>query len=379
MSTQAPDVTFETLAEIDAVGDEWDELVDRVGGSPFTRPGWFAAWWNAFGEGRLEILTARAGDRLVGIVPLRRRGGIVESATNAYTPSFELVAEENVVAPLAGAIVARGGRGSVSFVDAGGAGARGLAAAAAEARLPFLVTTVQRSPYISIETDWDTFVASVGSKRNSDIRRRRRRLEEQGEVSVEIVSGGEHLRRALDEGFALEPSGWKLEERTAILSRPETVRFYTDLATWAADRGILRLLFLRVDGRPIAFEYGLEERGRGFILKGGHDPAFVRFAPSTLLLHARLEAAFSEGLESFEFLGDDEPWKRTWTSLVRERVQVQWFSASPLGRARRAALGTYLLQIRPRAKRTLGREARHPLLALRRRLERRRAGASASK
>ncbi len=379
MSTQAPDVTFETVAEIDAVAGEWDALVDRVGGSPFARPGWFAAWWNAFGEGRLEILAARAGERLAGIVPLRRRGGIVESLTNAHTPSFELAAEEDVVAPLAAAIVARGGRGSVSFVDAGGAGVQQLVAAAAEGNHPFLVTTLQRSPYVSIETDWQTFVAGVGSKRNSDIRRRRRRLEEEGEVSLEIVSGGEQLGRALEEGFALEPSGWKLEERTAILSRAETVRFYTDVATWASARGILRLGFLRLDGRPIAFEYGLEERGRGYLVKGGHDPAFARFAPSTLLLHARLEAAFSEGLESFEFLGDDEPWKRTWTPLVRERVQVQWFPASPLGRARKLALSTYLLQIRPRAKDKLGRAARHPVVALRRRLERRRAGASASK
>ena len=39
--------------------DEWDALADRVAATPFMRPGWIAAWWRAFGSGKLEVLTAR--------------------------------------------------------------------------------------------------------------------------------------------------------------------------------------------------------------------------------------------------------------------------------------------------------------------------------
>ena len=43
--------------EIDPrLAEEWDGLADRVGAAPWTRPGWVAAWWRAFGSGRLQIV-----------------------------------------------------------------------------------------------------------------------------------------------------------------------------------------------------------------------------------------------------------------------------------------------------------------------------------
>ena len=37
----------------------------------------------------------------------------------------------------------------------------------------------------------------------------------------------------------MEALGWKGEADTAILSRPETRRFYEELARWASARGLL--------------------------------------------------------------------------------------------------------------------------------------------
>src|SRR3982751_149503 len=68
---------------------EWDELVDRVGAGPFSRPGWFEAWWQAFGRGRLEVVTLRRQGELAAVLPLLRRHGTRRSLTNWHTPEFE--------------------------------------------------------------------------------------------------------------------------------------------------------------------------------------------------------------------------------------------------------------------------------------------------
>src|SRR6266566_178563 len=70
------------------VESEWEELADATCASPFRRPGWIAAWWHAFGEGRLELATVRFGGRLTVVLPLRRRLGALTSPSNWHTPDF---------------------------------------------------------------------------------------------------------------------------------------------------------------------------------------------------------------------------------------------------------------------------------------------------
>ena len=165
-----------------------------------------------------------------------------------------------------------------------------------------------------------------------------------------MTDGSDRLAERLQEVFAVEGMGWKAEGETAILSRPETHRFYSEVAGWASARGALRLLILRVDERPVAVDLALEERGIRYMLKGGFDPAYSWVAPGTLLLESGLEHAFAAGLRRVELGGGDDAYKLRWTEAVRERSLVQAF---PRG------LGTFewagFAFGRPAAKRVLRR------------------------
>src|SRR5439155_10777058 len=96
-----------------------------------------------------------------------------------------------------------------------------------------------------------------------------RSLEERGETRVSYEDGGDGLEDLLSEGFRLEGSGWKERAGTAILSDPTVEGFYRAVARWASQRGWLRLAFLRLDGRAIAFDICLEQGGAVYVLKGG--------------------------------------------------------------------------------------------------------------
>ena len=145
--------------------------------------------------------------------------------------------------------------------------------------------------------------------------------------------GGERLPALLDEGFAVEAAGWKGEQVSPSSSRPETLAFYRAVAEWAAERDLLKLAFLRLDGRPFAFDFCIEDGGIHYLLKTGFDPVLrqVRSRDDPPLRDAR-HARSRSGLRSYEFLGADEPWK---LRVDRDDARAHLFQAfAPTARGR---------------------------------------------
>lgn len=325
-------------AALDLYG-EWAGLAERTGASPFAHPGWIGTWADAFGGGPLSVQAVRRDGRLVAIAPFYMRPTGIVSPTNWHTPEFGLVAEDAQARDeLAAGLVERARhRLDVSFLSEGSGDLRAVREAADAANRLVVDRTIQRSMFVEIDGDWDGYKREVGSKVLREVRRRRRKLESEGEVTVEFHRPGDDLEELLEQGYAVEGSGWKDERGTAIASRPETRRFYTDVARWAAERGWLVLAFLRLDGRVAAFDLCLEYGSRSYVLKGGYDPAFRAFGPRTLLLHDSLERAFEHGMRSYEFLGADEEYKRRWATGAHVRRRIQAFPRTVTGRAGYAA------------------------------------------
>lgn len=324
---------------VSSLRGEWDDLADRCHAEPWLRPGWFEPWWSQFGRGHLMVLAARRQGRLAGVLPVAARAGVRASLANWHTPAFAPVAEsDHARAQLARGLLDGGGhRVELRFLDRGERTHEAFMATAREAHWRVIDRTLEASPYLEIRGDWASYAATRRGAFLADMRRRRRRLEERGAVTVEVSDGTERLAALLDEGFRIEGSGWKSASGTAISSHAETATFYRDLARWAAERGWLRLAFLRVEGRAVAFHFNLVFGGVHYNLKGGYDPEYARFAPSRLLHRELIEGAHRDGLSSYEFLGAAEPWKLEWTATTRDRQILQAFHGAALGRAEWAA------------------------------------------
>lgn len=324
--TGARNRSAEVWREIAPLAEEWEDLADRAGASPFLRPGWIAPWWSAFGRGALEVLTLREGGRLVAVLPLRRDKGALVATANSHTPEYGILAEDPDAADaMARAVIQRGARRlSLTYVPE--ADVQRVTRAASAARRPSAHDRLELSPYLPIEGKFEDYFGTIDGKLRRDLRRRLRRLGDEGEVVFETLDGRERLPELLDEGFAVEGSGWKDERGTAIDSNEVTRTFYGDVSAWAAERGLLRLSYLRLDGRVLAFQLAFEDVGSYFFIKGGFDPEMRKFAPQKLQVKHLIERAFEIGLDSFEFLGHVEDWKTEWTSLNRERHLVHAFS-----------------------------------------------------
>src|SRR3954451_3365201 len=238
---------YSVLDSIEPIAPEWDDLAARTRADPFARPGWFRTWWNAFGRGRLEIGVLRDDGRLSGVAPLHRHWATLLSAANVHSPHYAFIAEgPAAMRELVARTFERSPRHtSLCFLDGDADSTAEVERGARLAGRRLLTVTMQRSPYVAMRGTWDEFESELSSKFVRDLRRRRRQLDAEGTVAIEVADGSERLPDLLAEAFRLEPSGWKEKRGTAIVSNPRTRRFYGDLAEWAAAEGMLRLAFLR--------------------------------------------------------------------------------------------------------------------------------------
>jgi CelD/BcsL family acetyltransferase involved in cellulose biosynthesis len=313
---------------------EWGRLAERVAATPFLHPGFVLAWQRAFGSGLLTLATVRRAGDLVAALPFVRHGGAVAAPANWHTPQVGVLGEDNHSAKALAEVldVVHPRRISLAFVDREDERTSALCAGIEQAGYRTLQRTLTHSPYLELDGDWDGFESNMGPDVRAGLRRRRRRLEERGKVSFEVQDGQSCLQQWFDEVVKVEAMGWKGSQATAIGSRPDTLDFYREIATWAAERNWLRIHFLRLEGRPLAVSFALRANGVHYGLKIGYDAEYRRFAPGLLLLHEIVRNAFAVGVRRVEMLGADEAYKRNWCPETRETVGLQAFAPSIPGR-----------------------------------------------
>src|SRR5829696_7532441 len=179
---------------------EWERLARHADASPFLWPGWIAAWWRAFGTGQLEILTAYGSARLTGVLPLHRSRGALNSTTNFYTPLFGFLAEnETAMKQLTHALFSqRARRINLSYLAPIDTYASLTRAATDIGGYRVLTESCQVAPYVVTNGAWDEYERGLRRKFRSELRRRRRRLEEEGQLTLEVHDGTERLDELLE-------------------------------------------------------------------------------------------------------------------------------------------------------------------------------------
>ncbi len=192
-------------------------------------------------------------------------------------------------------------------------------------------------PYITLDASWAEPEQRFNSGRRSDFRRAQRHAEKLGALVFEVRSPKlDELEPLLDEALAVEALSWKGAEGSALACDPVRARFFRLYARAAAEKGILRMVFMRIAGRAVGMQIALECNQRFWLLKIGHDESVSKCSPGTLLMLHSVRYAASRGLLSYEMLGGVAPWTDTWTKTLRSCVVVR---AYPFSAAGMAALG----------------------------------------
>jgi CelD/BcsL family acetyltransferase involved in cellulose biosynthesis len=331
---------------------EWDALVTTTDDQPFYRHEFLRIWLDNFApRADLRVLLAREhSGKLAAALPLlqtraRLLGMPVRqlaSPANDHTPRFDMLAHDSAEAGrmFMEQIGEQRGWDLLLLRDVPPDGAAwGLYSAAQEAGYPAGTWDSLLSPYFEIPASEGEIEARLDAKFRANLRRRRRKLEGRGRVTLERVEGGPHLEARLLESFTLEASGWKGREGTAISQSAETEGFYRELARAASYGGYLALYILRVDGKPVASHYALQQKhsgkGRYLLLKPAYSEAYADCSPGHLLMHEVVRDLAARGeVHEFDFLGPNMEWKRDWAGAsARQHRWLFIFNRTPYGRA----------------------------------------------
>lgn len=333
-----------------ALEPEWNALVTESGNTIFCRHEFIRVWLQCFApRQRRRILTLRdSAGKLEAVLPLvERRSSLygvavreLSSAANLHSCRFDLVARDarKAAAAFVPWLLAQRTWDVLRLIDVPEGGKADAMLDEAQALgYPTGRWESHRSTYVSLPETYSELLARLHGKFKANLLRRRRRLEEKGQVTLERVEGGPELPRYLEEALALEMSGWKGRRGTAIAQDGPTREFYSELALTASARGALVLWFLRLDGRAVAMHYALEHAGRYLLLKPAYDEAHGECSPGQLLMNEVLKACIERGLAEFDFLGPEMPWERDWSDQTRSHHWLFLFRADWKGRALREA------------------------------------------
>lgn len=301
------------------LADEWNSLT-CARQHPLLRHEWFASSAEAFvPEDNLFIVTLRTNGRLRAVAPLAlvRRHGIkrleLMGASVLHEPSGLLYDDADSLAALCTAIT-RLPQPIVLQRIADASKVINWLSGHALGRGKLIQIPAASAPFIEIRSTWERYYQSLSSRRRYDFRRARTRLERVGTVSVEFISPNEtNLDLLMNEAMRIESSGWKSRAGSALMFNQSLQHFMRTFALRACRLGILQLCYLKVDNVSIATQIGIRYANRYWVLKIGYDEHWAEYSPGMQLTMEAVKFAFDQQLNSYEFLGTDEPWLRIWT------------------------------------------------------------------
>ena len=342
LSRKEDQVKIVSMDSFDALADEWDELALRTDAPPFSRPGWIRAWWSAFGRGELCILTYRRDGELSSVLPLARYRGLLRSCSNVHSPLFDGASSDpEGLQTLLTVALSESRRGVIlSELESESQLAVAARQVADQSRCRLFVLDQQAAPYVDSAMSREEFEHSLGASKRHQLRRKRRRLADAGELTYEVVERLDDLEDRLERFLRLEGSGWKASSGTAIRVRPETRRFYTDIAAWAMESNLLRLSFLCLDDQPVVGWFMIGDEAHQYSLKTGYDEEFSRYSPGMLLALEEIGRALESG-RTFEFGEGMNRMKEDLADAQRTAEQVALFPRSVRGTLARGAVVGY--------------------------------------
>lgn len=318
-----------TEAEMRGLVPEWKALWRRVpGATPFQSPSWLMAWWRQFGTGAPRVLIARAGEGLIGVLPLYllREPGLRKLLPIGIGLSDYIDALVDPAWPeIGGAMLA-----SIADIPdwdechlpdlpAGGV----LHGAPGPAGLAEQRGDSGPCPVLMLPDSAAALDTAVPRKTLRDLRQAASRAAAAGGVRIETADIGT-LASMLDDLFRLHEARWRMRGEAGVLADPAVQAFHRDAAPALGAEGMLRLYRLHIGAAVAAVCYGFAWRGRSYAYIGGFDPEMPRLSPGALILHHAIGAAIAEGCAEFDFLRGGETYKYAWGAVDRRSVARRW-------------------------------------------------------
>ena len=188
---------------------------------------------------------------------------------------------------------------------------------------PFQSEISQVCPYIPLPTRIEEFHASLSGNTRNTIKRRRRNLQKKYN-SLEFVTweNPDDIDNAMERLFKLHQKRWMVVKHKGNLARNKVRKFHKKIARIFLNSDMLRLYFLRVQGKDVAALYTFKYNNKLFYYQGGWDPELSGDNVGSILTILVIENAINNGYSEYDFLRGTEDYKTRLTNKKREEIDI---------------------------------------------------------
>jgi CelD/BcsL family acetyltransferase involved in cellulose biosynthesis len=324
-------------AELRALEPEWRELYALL---PLRNPFWSYDWIRACRaclapRATPYVITARRGDRLVGVAPLRlerqwhlRVLRFIGDGRSDYQGFLLHPEEPGVEQALLGELARRSAEWDLTVLRQLAEEYSGLASLPLPPPLRGRRTHGTVSPYLRLPQDWGELLRK-GPASVRRAARAERRFRREGGTVERIADKG--MARQLEVLACVERRSWKVRGGRPRFQSGPGANLIRRTLSGLGPRGELEVWLAHMAGRPVAFLLNFVTPERVWFYQGAFDEAYRRYFPGGVLHYCCVRRLWSDGLREYDLLSGDEPYKYGWANATRALHHRALFPARPRG------------------------------------------------
>ena len=281
--------------------------------SVFVLPAWMQVWWRIFGAGaEMYIRTVRGGDKVVGIAPLMVKDGtacLIGGIDVCDYLDFVVVpgTEQEFFNALLDDLKKYGIKHlDLKHVRPDSTVLKNLVPLARSRHNEVVSTKEDVSLEIDLPSAWEGYLDALSTKQRHEVRRKLRRLSEEGKIEYRFVDSGSAVPAAMNTFFKMFVES---RQDKASFMTEKMKSFFNLLADTMAERGLLRLGILELDGQPVAAIMCFEYNNCIYLYNSGYDPRYTSLSAGLLSKLLAIKDSIERGIKRFDFLKGAETYK----------------------------------------------------------------------
>jgi CelD/BcsL family acetyltransferase involved in cellulose biosynthesis len=173
--------------------------------------------------------------------------------------------------------------------------------------------------------DWDSYYRFLKPKFRAELRRHRRRLSEQGNLTFETIDDSARFPVIVDWIFSHKTDWLARTKHKSVWNETEVYRNFL-VATQAQMPGQIQSFILKLNDETISAVLCRISKLRLECVIATFDPAYGKYGPGQLLLEDILKWAFERRLDC-DFRFGNEPYKQSWAPSTSEALTYQFVNS----------------------------------------------------
>jgi CelD/BcsL family acetyltransferase involved in cellulose biosynthesis len=281
--------------------------------SPFILPEWLEVWWRVFGsDNKPYIRIIFQGDEIIGIASLMIKDGtayFMGGTDVCDYQDFVISAgkEQDFFSALLDDLKTSGiQRLDLKDVRPDSTVLKNLVPLAEKRQYIVAFEKEAVSFEMDLPSSFEEYLNSLSAKQRHEVRRKMRRLNEEGSIVYRSIDKGEELTAALETFYKMFVES--RQDKAAFLTE-QMKDYFQQLTTEMENIGLLKLGVLELDNKPIAAIMCFDYNRWIYLYNSGYDPQYVGLSAGLLSKVYAIKDSVEKGKKKFDFLKGDEPYK----------------------------------------------------------------------